>query len=278
MSTNALRSILVHIDATPRCPTRLALARQLAQRHGAALTALYAVTPAFLEVPIDFTSGGEAATVLKGLDDERRAAALAMVAREQALPGAPITWVDTGDAPMLPELVRHALYTDLVVAGQPDPAQRYTGVPSDLIQALVLSCGRPVLAVPYVGAMPALPATVLVAWKETPQAARAVSAALPLLQDARRVHVASWEDDANPRTGAAGVVGHLRQHGIDAEPHALGRPPHEIGEAILSMAADVSADLLVMGCYGHTRAREFVLGGASRTILQSMTLPVLLSH
>lgn len=278
MSTNALRSILVHIDATPRCQARLALARHLAQRHGATLTALYAVTPAFMEVPVDFAGGGEAAVILKGLDDERRTAALAMVTREQALPGAPITWADTGDTPMLPELVRHALYADLVVAGQPDPSQRYTGVPADLIPTLALSCGRPVLAVPYVGAEPALPGTVLVAWKETPQAARSISAALPLLKDARRVHVASWEDDVNPRTGAAAVADYLQRHGIDAEPHALGRPPHEIGEAILSMAADLSADLLVMGCYGHTRAREFVLGGASRTILQSMTLPVLLSH
>ena len=278
MNLNPIRSILLHVDSTPGCPARLKLARQLAQQHDAALTALYAVTPAYMEVPLDFAGGGEAAVVLQNLEEERRAAALAMVKREQTLPGAPIDWAETGDAPMLREFARRAFYADLVVAGQREPAQPYNGVPPDFVEVTVLSCGRPVLVVPYAGTPPALPGTVLVAWKETAQAARAVSAALPLLREARHVHVVHWEENAHQRIGTASIVTFLRRHGVEAQHHALGQPPDEIGEAILSMAADVSADLLVMGCYGHSRARELVLGGASRTVLRSMTVAVLLSH
>nr|WP_297355766.1 universal stress protein [uncultured Caldimonas sp.] len=278
MNINPIRSILVHVDATPGCPARLKLARQLAQQHDAALTALYAVTPAYMEVPLDFAGGGEAAVILQGLEDERRATALAMVKHEQTVPGAPVDWAETGDEPMLREFARRALYADLVVAGQREPSQPYNGVPPDFVEITVLSCGRPVLVLPYAGAVPALPGTVLIAWKETPQAARAVSSALPLLRTARHVHVVNWEETSHQRNATASIVTFLRRHGVEAQHHAPGKPPEEIGEAILSMAADVSADLLVMGCYGHSRARELVLGGASRTILRSMTLPVLLSH
>jgi len=96
--------------------------------------------------------------------------------------------------------------------------------------------------------------------------------ALPLLQRAKQVHVAGW--DSEPRD-----LEHLfYHHGIDAVFHREGKAPAHVGEYMLSRAAELGADLLVMGCYGHSRARELVLGGASRTVLDSMTLPVLMVH
>jgi nucleotide-binding universal stress UspA family protein len=123
-----------------------------------------------------------------------------------------------------------------------------------------------------VGEFETLGRDVLVAWKPTPEAARAVQAALPLLHAARQVHVAAWGDD--PRE----IERLLLLHGIDARYHREPAADAHVGELLLSRAADLSADLLVMGCYGHSRTRELVLGGASRRVLQSMTLPVLMCH
>jgi nucleotide-binding universal stress UspA family protein len=99
------------------------------------------------------------------------------------------------------------------------------------------------------------------------------------MQGARSVHVllARWTDDDDP--DGLNIERYLRCHGIDAVLHAdAGHGADAAGDALLALARDVSADLLVMGCYGHSRARELVLGGATRTVLQSMMLPVLMAH
>jgi nucleotide-binding universal stress UspA family protein len=102
---------------------------------------------------------------------------------------------------------------------------------------------------------------------------------LPWLHLAAAVHVASRpEEDEADMHHAAALASWLRVQGVSATQHEHRLGAGDVGEALLSLAADVSAELLVMGCYGHSRAREWVLGGASRSILRSMTLPVLMSH
>ena len=103
----------------------------------------------------------------------------------------------------------------------------------------------------------------------------ALASALPLLQSAEHVHVACW---GRPASGTAPVLAYLQQHGVSAQLHHYGEATPDIGELLLSLASDLDAGMLVMGCYGHSRAREWVLGGVSRTVLSSMTLPVLTSH
>ena len=122
--------------------------------------------------------------------------------------------------------------------------------------------------------------TVVIAWKPTREAARAVSAAVPLLQRARRVHVMAWGEDEEQVTGARlDLDGYLKLRGVEPVWHREGgEEPADLGDLLLSRAFDLEADLLVMGCYGHSRAREWVLGGTSRTVLRSMTLPVLMAH
>jgi nucleotide-binding universal stress UspA family protein len=116
-----------------------------------------------------------------------------------------------------------------------------------------------------------------VAWKETPEAARAVSAALPWLGMASRVHAVSYGENAQASLNK--LQQYLAAQGIaDVSLHAEGSEDGDAGNKLLSTASDLGADLLVMGCYGHSRAREWILGGATRTILATMTLPVLLSH
>jgi nucleotide-binding universal stress UspA family protein len=108
----------------------------------------------------------------------------------------------------------------------------------------------------------------------------AVVAALPILRQAKKVHVLCWDEEESPSVHGAplDLVGYLRQHGVEVDWRHGGPAPEKLGDELLSRTFDLGADLLVMGCYGHSRAREWVLGGTSRSILASMTLPVLMAH
>ncbi|MCZ8255208.1 MAG: universal stress protein, partial [Polaromonas sp.] len=109
--------------------------------------------------------------------------------------------------------------------------------------------------------------------------ARAVTAALPILRNANAVHLLSWGADAAAGTRAGpNIVSYLKAHGIQATWQQEETEPENLGDLLLSRAFDMQADLLVMGCYGRSRAHEWVLGGASRTVLKSMTLPGLMAH
>jgi nucleotide-binding universal stress UspA family protein len=147
---------------------------------------------------------------------------------------------------------------------------------------VLLASGRPLLAVPYAGQFERVGDRVLVAWNASREATRAVNDALPLLRGATIVTVLA----VNPKHGieghgdvpAADIVLHLARHGVKAEAaHTIANDISE-GDALLSYAADLGADLIVAGGYGHSRARETVFGGVTRTLLEEMTVPMLLSH
>ena len=177
----------------------------------------------------------------------------------------------------------HARYADLTVLGQTNPYEPHDGVGRDSTAVTtVMSSGRPVLMVPFAGDFPTVGDRVLVAWNASREAARAVNDALPLLEKASLVTVLA----VNPRHGigghgdvpAADIALHLARHGVRAEAaHTVANDIPD-GEALLSYAADIGADLIVAGAYGHSRARELVFGGVTRTLLAEMTVPVFLSH
>ena len=276
----SLTQLLVHLDASPQAAQRLEAACRIGQAHGAAVTALYAVTPSFVELPFAPEVGPGVAAALREIDDELRTRARASFDQALAAPGMHATWAEVGDDPIMSVFAQQALYADLLVLGQHDPSGTpATGVPADFVESVMVASGRPALVLPYIGVPSPIGETVVVAWKPTREAARAVSAALPLLQRARRVHILSWsgEDEAVSGEGL-NLDGYLRLHGVEVTWHRETREPEVLGELLLSRAFDLEADLLVMGCYGHSRAREWVLGGASRTVLRSMTLPVLMAH
>ena len=123
---------------------------------------------------------------------------------------------------------------------------------------------------------------VLVAWNARREAARAVFDALPLLQQAQEVKVI-WvnpQDEGGVASDvpAGDICAALARHGVKCEATEVARPQTNVGRTLLMRAAEYGSDLLVMGCYGHSRLREFVLGGASRHVLDHMTIPVLMSH
>jgi nucleotide-binding universal stress UspA family protein len=279
-----MKSILVHLDASPRAAVRLALAQALASRHGAELDVLYGVVPSMLASPwaVGDSMAG-AASLLADLDRQQIEQARERCEQTaNTAGGARPRWLDGGSSPYY-RLLQRALYADLVVLGQADASDEQTGaLPPDLVPGCINDSGRPALIVPCVGQFTAVPSQVLIAWKPAREAARAVTAALPCLRLATKVHVASRPeggkgDDADFDHLAA-LVHALQLQGVTAavQTHHLG--PGDVGEALLSLAADTGAELLVMGCYGHSRAREWVLGGASRSVLRSMTLPVLMAH
>lgn len=278
----ALKDILVHLDGTPAAACRLDIAADLAQRHGAHLIGLF-VAEIALPPGVIGDAGGGAAMVLI---DQMRETQLADGATAQASfedrirrDGLSGEWrmiegLGTEVVPL------HARYADLVVLGQQDPdGPANTGA---ILEAALFGSGRAALVVPYVGGFRGVGRRPLIAWNASKEAARAISDALPILQAADQATVLA----VNPRRGitahgeepAADIAHHLARHGVKAVGEQMVAPGVGDDEALLNAAAEKNADLLVMGAYGHSRLREMVMGGVTRTILRSMTLPVLLSH
>ena len=178
-------------------------------------------------------------------------------------------------------LVLQSRYADLVVLGQANPDDPLPPMEEETPEFVAMNSARPVLVVPYAGHFEAPFKRVLVAWDGSMEATRAVTAAIPLMQQAGKVTLAVFnagrQPDAHGGEPGADMALYLARHGIRVEVSSQATDI-DVGSALLSYAADIDADLLVMGCYGHSRFREIMLGGATRTILHSMTLPVLMAH
>jgi nucleotide-binding universal stress UspA family protein len=281
-----LKDILVHLDASEEAGTRLRLAADLARRHDAHLTALYVVE---LAMPVlvagDPTGGGAAlAELLEGMRQDSLADAARIEAefRERLrLDGIAGEWrLVEGIA--AEAVTRQARSADLVILGQENPEGGQAGAAA-ILEGTLFDSGRPVLAIPYAGRFETLGRRVLVGWNASREAARAVNDALPLIARADSTTVLS----VNPRGGGpdgegdqpgAEIALHLARHGVKVEVARTVAPEVGEGDVLLNRAADMGADLLVVGAYGHSRMRELVLGGVTRTLLRHMTLPVLLSH
>lgn len=275
--SQSLAQLLVHLDASPQAVQRLEVACRLGQIHGAAVCALYAVTPSLVELPFSPEIGPNIAAALREIDDTQRAGVLAAFKQSPLASDVHATWAE---APVAAVFSQQAFYADLLVLGQCSPSQPSpTGVPPDFVETVLSASGKPALILPDAGVAAEIGQNVLIAWKPTREAARAVSAAMPLLQRARSVQIIAWAGEEEAVSGARlDLNGYLWRHGVEAVWHREGEEPQALGELLLSRACDLHADLLVMGCYGHSRTREWILGGTSRTVLRAMTLPVLMAH
>jgi nucleotide-binding universal stress UspA family protein len=188
---------------------------------------------------------------------------------------------DAGAFPVIDRVLPYARSADLIIASQTDPCWATSGW-LDVADRLPVEAGRPVLIIPNTGTHARTGEKLLLAWNGRREAARAAFDALPILQRAKVVRVV-W---VNPQSAdeppgdipAADICTALARHAVKCEATERVRPKANVGETLLECAEDSSADLLVMGCYGHTRLREFVFGGASRHVLAKMTIPVLMSH
>ena len=277
------KTILVYLNDTGRAERLLEAATALARAHKAHLIGLavmppYIVTPAF-----------EAGVASPPIDDHRIAymadmaklkAMFAEIGRREEL-----SWewqeADAGFGTAAAQVLEHARSVDLVVASQDDPKWGY----STLLEAadrIVMDAGRPVLVVPNKGRAVVPPKRVLIAWNSRREAARAAFDAIHLLPHGTDVTVL-WADTSSDPVVAGDAPGidlctTLARHGLKCDAVTVRAPYGDAAEAILREATARGADLIVMGAYGHTRFREFILGGATRGILARMDRPILMSH
>lgn len=252
---------------------------RLAEACGASLTAAAAVVdlslPPYIvaDMPDDLLAKVQAegdAKAREALD------AFTAKARQTNVPVETLT-VRAGSGTIATAVTQAARCYDATVLPQPDPSSGSDGI--EVVESVLFESGHPVIVVPYIGA-PQEIGTVLIAWDGGQPAARAVSDALPVLALARKVEIVSFGDDRelHPHLSGQDLARHLARHDIQAEARIILGDSVDIADMLLSHAADRGVDMIVMGGYGHSRLRQIVLGGTTRDILRSMTVPVIMSH
>lgn len=278
------KDLLVVLDAGEDAPGRLELAAALAERFAAHLVGFYPIP----SPDMPRRAGYAELAALEPVYREWRGRALEQAetlhaAFEHAarLRGISAEWrAVSGGWDANPAL--HARYADLAILGQRDPGDDEMATFRPRPERVTLASGRPILVVPYAGRFSTVGSRVLVAWNAGREAARAIADAMPLLAAADAVTVLAIDPQPGPdghgELPGADIALHLARHGVKAQIERTPSADVPVGEVLLSRAADLGVDLLVMGAYGHSRTRELLLGGATRTILASMTVPVLMSH
>jgi nucleotide-binding universal stress UspA family protein len=167
---------------------------------------------------------------------------------------------------------------DLVVVGQ---AQRDEASAAEVVdEGVLFDSGRPVVFVPYIQKAGLKLDRVMVCWDGSRAATRAIADAMPFLKKAKQVEIVmvSTKKPKDDEVAGADLGQHLARHGLKVDVKRITATDTDVSSTILSYAADSSTDLIVMGGYGHSRLREFILGGVTRGLLESMTVPVLMSH
>ncbi len=274
------KTILVHLDAAKSLATRLDLALQVARKFDAHLVGLYALTVVPTPSYAIAEAGELAAANRKASAELEQRARAAWDAAVRRAGWQKTEWRSSADD-ALATVTLHARYADLIVVGQKEPDDA-SGVSGEFAHRLPLAAGRPVLFVPYASEKRPVGERVIVAWDAGRESARAVVDALPFLAAAREVKIATFNagraGDRHGEAPGADVGLFLARHDVKVSVARFQSENRDIGNQLLSRAADLGSDLIVMGAYGHSRLAELVLGGATRTILESMTVPVLMSH
>ena len=299
----AICDVVVHVSDELVSRHAFELATRLAADLGGGLTAVLAAAPVNAGVGLS----AETASLAQQLARAQRATLLGigdrLAAGARQRHGLAVE-LRCADGDPVEVLQRYARTADLLVTAQRDPAGD-GGLSTGQSARLLVGSACPVLTVPYVGltaegTMPGEEGPLrraLVAWADTRESARAVRDALPLLARARHVELVCFAkdgrgDDPSHRASLERVAAYLARHGVQAVTTMLSQAEASVGErmrrggvhdvavaeALLSHAADMQADFIVMGGYGHSRLWELVLGGVTRTMLETMTVPVLMSH
>lgn len=276
------KTILAYLPNPETVPSLLRLATALATKHDAHLIGLKVVArvPLYgalaVEIPND--------VIEKQRQAMREEAAIVKTMFEEAVEraGCRGEWrsYDAVYSDLGSEVIKQGLTSDLIIIGQEDndPFDAW----ADLPPRVVLGCGRPVLVVPSAGKFDDVGKRPMIAWNSSREAARAAFDALPLIEHADVVEILAvnpserrGEESFTPGDDLALA---LSRHGIKAETATSATSEIKVGDELLSRLADKGCDLLVMGCYGHSRIRETLFGGATRHLLAHMTVPVLMSH
>jgi len=282
------KDVVVHMESGATAEHRLQYAIEFARQHEAHLSGLFVIEP--LHLGAYFTPPAASyvdVAVLEEIDRKQREAEMKVASTIETKfrdlcgrAGVSSEWhVAVGDP--AEQMILNARCADLAIIGQIDPDHLPSDAADRLPEQTAISSGRPSLVFPYTGQFATVGRNVLLAWSHTREAARAANDALPILKRADKVTILI----VNPRDAEEGgdvpsldIAQHLARHGVKAEAAFTVAKDVDIADILLSRASDIDADLLVMGCYGHSRLRELVLGGTTRSILTEMTVPVFMSH
>lgn len=263
----SIKDILLHLDDSPACERRIDVALVLAQTHAASLTGLSIITHNYYQPQQRHAE--EAMATTKALL-EKKALDAGVTA---AWRGMESTVVGVGQSEIFNQ---HSHFSDLVIVGQESRGRTRN---PDMVERLVLGAGRPILVVPAAGIFATVGKRVLVAWKSSREAARAVNDALPFLKLADKVTLISVaSDEESLQTPWEGILEHLQHHGVQARTElrpATSSPP---ADGLLNLACEGDFDLLVMGAFCAASRRGARLGPVAEQILREMTVPVLMSH
>jgi nucleotide-binding universal stress UspA family protein len=277
------QDILVHLDDSRDAAARIDSALLLAQATDAHVTGLYVHPRERLPRHLLHELGKAARRARKVAREESEGRAERLFRARADHAGVQAEWRSgTGDAVDLLNL--HARYSDLMVVSQvaQGDEEQDDDIDPELPDRVTMESGVPVMVVPAGPAPATIGRHVLVAWNASREASRALRDALPLLEQAERVTVLAARCRGDNPTGeaepGADIALHLARHGVAAEALAEAADSRDAGDVLLDAAQRLGADLLVMGAYGRPRWREFILGGATRHLLDRATLPVLMSH
>ncbi len=269
------KDIVVHQGEDAHAEGRLNMALDLAKNFDARLTGVYVLSypnvPGFVQTELPSEVIEQRYNEIRAMGEAKRAEFDAAAEREGVTAEFRLMEGDMVEAVSL-----CGRYADLLVVGQPDPDK--PAVTDNLAEELLMASGRPILVVPYAGVPKQIGRRIMVAWRATREATRAVHDAMPMLEQAEEVVVYSVNPEDRDHIAGADICTHLARHGVNATPRHIVAKDMGVGDSILSAVADNGIDLLVMGGYGHSRLRELAFGGATREIMHAMTCPVMMSH
>ncbi len=278
------KTILVSLNDLQRNEQLLPSAAQLARDFDAHLQGLYVIPAievyggeAFLGTPVVFEDRRE---LFQNAEKSVRASF------DKALANAGIRGdievVDSSSPLIAEHVIAHARRSDIAILSQAPEKPGLSAIDREFVEQILLSTGRPALVLPRSGRTSLAADLVIIGWSGRRESARAAFDSVPLLKRAKKVHVI-WVDPENeyPQAGSlpgAELATTLSRHGVNAVVEPISTGGREAGEALLTKVADSGAELLVMGAYGHSRLRELILGGATKSVLAGMKCPVLFSH
>ncbi|MDX2102046.1 MAG: universal stress protein [Alphaproteobacteria bacterium] len=268
-----VRSILAHVIDAAASAHVLAAAGTLAHAFDATVHGLHIREPLVMpmaglgDVPSSVIDAWQSAI-------ERRVVEAKTAFATQGLKGS----CSVVDGDPVAAIARASRAVDLTIIAQANPEADAALAREGIADELVFRIASPLLSIPYIGLQATLGSTVAVAWNDTREAFRAVRESIPLLTKADSVTVISIDTGDAPIGGVPELLEYLKGHGVPAVAKRVVADNSGIGDTLLSTIADLGSDLVVMGAYGHSRLREFVLGGATRDLLRHMTVPVLMAH
>jgi nucleotide-binding universal stress UspA family protein len=268
----SFKDILIHIDDSPQCGTRLELAINLAKKHGSHLTGLYVIThPHYVPQHEAKKQQATAAKERFQLATENTGVSTEWILADWGIVGVGMS-----------EIINHyAHQKGLIIVGQTSSDRLRGDVPADLPERIVFGSGRPVLVVPYAGKFITVGTCSVVAWRGGRASARAVNDALPLLQDSEKIYVLSIKTSGDKQLSEApggDICTYLSRYGLTCTGEDIVSTDIPVANILMNFAWDKGCDLLVVGVYAHTLSRKLKLGPVARQLLDDMTLPVLMSH